>query len=152
MEWNDIQEGKFLMNLLKKACRWLYFFIFIDCRLKILPIELIPRSTLRGIQLQKAAAHFAIQNLLDFNTISLFGIVSVIILLHWSVERGQIFVFLKFDEILQLFEDKQFVDYPTDLNVIYSVVMLLSYSIDVDDSNEVDRVSRSYLPSHSSSC
>ena len=115
-------------------------------------IELIPRSTLRGIQLQKAAAHFAIQNLLDFNTISLFGIVSVIILLHWSVERGQIFVFLKFDEILQLFEDKQFVDYPTDLNVIYSVVMLLSYSIDVDDSNEVDRVSRSCLSSHSSSC
>ncbi len=39
-----------------------------------------------------------------------------------------------------MLQNKQLVDYPSDLNVIYSVVMLLSYSVDVDNSEEVDRV------------
>jgi len=38
-----------------------------------------------------------------------------------------------------MLQNKQLVDYPSDLNVIYSVVMLLSYSVDVDNSEEVDR-------------
>jgi len=41
-------------------------------------IEMIPLTTLRGIQVQKAAAFFAVQNLLDLNPIYLCGIVTVI--------------------------------------------------------------------------
>ena len=37
-----------------------------------------------------------------------------------------------------MFEHKQFSDYPSDLTVIYCVVMLLSWSVDIEDRNELD--------------
>lgn len=40
-------------------------------------IQIIPTFTLRGIQLQQSAAHFAVQNLMDFETVHLIGQVMV---------------------------------------------------------------------------
>lgn len=40
-------------------------------------IQTIPTFTLRGIQLQQSAAHYAVQNLMDFETVHLMGKIMV---------------------------------------------------------------------------
>ena len=103
-------------------------------------IESIPTSTLRGIQLQQSAAHFAVQNLMDFETVNLIGKVMVRFFIVVLVNQKYFiycayYCYFKLTDVVEL-AARVIAKNSCDYGVSYSCAVLISLCIDLDDETQ----------------